>query len=293
MLHSQKLIANAEGARLMAFKYDSFWEDHLPIGAEGPYMPGLRLYEVVDRRYLLIILASLTVCLAVLGVLELIGLTDRLYSPIGLLMLCLITLGFIRSHGAHQRFRLFDDNSATPEFDGKPERLETLLRRVAASKRLMGRLTLPESFGDTRAKFWGIPSEIVATLPLGIISGGLGAILLSFGLAGWHAGDLSGTALVVPLVLFALAIAPPWWLYRRLYAGAETLSVNVGGENTCAKTRLSAVTAAELQWDRLLERPFLRLELDGKPLHLYGPSSEPLYLLRVAKYCMPHLDVKV
>lgn len=51
-------------------------------------------------------------------------------------------------------------------------------------------------------------------------------------------------------------------------------------------------SAAELHWDCWLGKPYLLLDLYDVRIRYYSTCEDPLHLLRLAKYRMPHLTLR-
>lgn len=272
----------------MAFKQDTFWEDHPPIGGEGPFYPGLRTYDVFDWKSYCGFVVSLPIALAIVFYFF----YHSFPSPVewGLIWLLLVaTLPL----NALQRYRLYDDNSATPEFDGRPQRVPALIAHVAHSERLMGRLGPPES--DFRDYVWYNDTyhSIVVTL-----------FLMAIGIAVMAVAFVAGAVLLFPtevrelpfmglyLLLSFIPLLGTLWLRRRVRAGVKLLGTGEEGPDKAeARARWKDVSGAALRWDWLLGQPYLLLELHGATLRYYSPAKDPLHLLRIAKYRLPNLRV--
>lgn len=88
-----------------------------------------------------------------------------------------------------------------------------------------------------------------------------------------------------PLLLVSL-------VSRRMRHGVRLLGTESSGPiEEDASCRFEDVEAAALQWDRLLAVPYLQLTLQRRKIRYYSMENDPLHLLRVAKFHLPHLKL--
>jgi len=280
----------------MATNDDMFWVADTAAGAEGPYLPGLRLHEVREEGQSR---GAASVGVLIIGV-PVFFLLWRLTGWAGFVPYLLILIAFsafvvapafIR---ASRRYRLRDDNSDKYEFDGAPAALPDLLAKLASSDQLRARLTPPEVGATAPSAFWTLlPAwnghrPVAVLVFLGFVLGQVLVVVDELVVEGTYSLE-GGLALVGLLVL----VAPLWWMHRRVQLGVGKLGTGdpvFDGEHRQAE--FDAVSDAALRWDALLGKPYLVLELRGKSLRYYSPVSEPLYLLRLATYRMPHLTLQ-
>lgn len=277
----------------MAFKQDTFWEEHPPVGIDKPDQPGLRLYEVIELRQIYRFILMMGLFLA--GMVWLQWREPRWFDALSFLGLpFLIFLGYLSLSidGNIRRHRAYYNDRATPE----PGRLPDLLRWVANSKWLMDRLAPPEPlpripsiFQNDFPQYVG-PFTMVAYSSFTLLNGIMALFLLPGRLP---AGTGTLTFCALMLGLFGVPLFFYAWVYRRVRVGVSVMGTgDKARDGDRVLFHFEDVRAAGLCWDYLLGRPYLMLDVNGVPLRYYGTVSEPLHLLRLAKYRMPHLMVR-
>lgn len=100
------------------------------------------------------------------------------------------------------------------------------------------------------------------------------------------------TARVVLLLGLTLFIV----LMRRRFMPSCPQTTPIGPEmppDERARFHFSAVTSVSLCWDVPLQRDYLRLDYARDSKRFYNFTSDPLYLIRVAKAHMPHLELRL
>lgn len=203
----------------MAFKQDSFWELHPPVGGGKPWEPGLRAYEVVDRWQVAgVLFVILFACLMVhfyghSGIETIMALFLLVVWP-----LTVLTPGLKERLGP--RYRLYDDEQVDPELNGKPLPLRRLLERVAATPALWERLGPPEAIGAHSSVFRSAFPELAYMLPAYLFLGG--PILLGVVVPLLLEASFAWTGLLVIVALTLFVGAPllfVWWIRRRVNWG--------------------------------------------------------------------------
>ena len=280
----------------MAYKADTFWERHPLPGGEGPYEPGLELVEVLDERRVLWSIAAVLLLVSAAVVLELYG--GSWFAPAlpdAIVPAWLILTAMAALRGSNRRYRLYAENRSEPELGGAPERHFGMLKQVLHSPALFALLAPPEPLYSKPSIFKNTFPELTALLSLYLIGGALmllGGLLLFLLTPPYTLPDL--LPILSVFLFFSVPLLFVWWIGRRISLGVQVLGtgdVQVDGDEPLA--RFDEVQRAELCCDGLLGRPYLRLDLYGTALRYYSPVSEPLHLLRLAKYRMPHLRLRV
>jgi hypothetical protein len=277
----------------MAFKNDTCWTDHPPIGHAPAWRPGLQLLEVVRRRDYVYLFGSIG--LFIIGYLVL-----RWMAPDAVNILTLLGCFFWplivavpALDGAMRRYRLYVDGQDAPEFDGKPASQHEMLARIARSPELMAHLGPPNPSSAPPSVLRHTLPAIAAVIPLFLMMGGLFVLMISLSLL--LTGPVDQVEIIIVAVL-SLQILLPTLLFAGMYlrarAGVRTLGAGLDaddGENTTAS--FDDVSEARLCRDRWLGTSYLLLDLEGRKLRYYNATEDPLHLLRVLKHRTPQVKL--
>lgn len=267
-------------------------ENPFPNSGGGTiWKPGLEAQEVVNESNAVWVTAALTAALPAADALGFFDVDSRIATGLVVLRLAwpLLFLAFVR-FGLSQRFRLVTDPKRPPE------KLPDLLQRVALTPDLLRRLGPPQPVQGTLSVIRGMFPILVSGVPVYLLMTELILVMTALWIFQMSYYPVPYLLLAVALVFNAGAVPLliTRWVRRRAGVGVQVLGMGGEGlEDNKTMARFDEVQDAELWWDSLLGQPYLLLDIYGEKLRYYSPVNDRLHLLRLAKYRMPHLHLRI
>ncbi len=271
----------------MAYKEDTFWEEHEPVYSESDALRekaedrGMVAEEVSDWRKWgpsLVLSIPLLYFVTIATLRSGVDRANALFAFMMLFPIALLLTFVLQS--AVRRYRLVEDDTWVEHSPPPRRRPHALLLQVLGTHTLYARVGPPQA-GESPIYFHpdirGVGHWYVVPFYVLAMCNALVGVML-------YASPLA----LLYITFILLHVFRAGYMRARVKAGVRVFGMGVEGKaEEKPPHRFEAVQRAELRWDTLLQQSYLLLSTDNGDTRYYSPTNDPLYLARLAKHRIP------